>query len=309
MALGEVDAGALARAGAENRYFVVVDDVVPLGLVVVVVVELPPVLDGEVAEPEPVVVLVLPGVVVVVVLLVPGDADGGVLPGVLPTRSLSVRLQAAAPASRARAQRPDSIFFISDAPPCGVSSHGERVQRTCPQADLTGSWTFTTTASYSVVARSSATYTRRCAMKLEGSYDVPAPRQKVWDAFFDPEQLRQAIPGCEKLDAIGTDDYKATMKIGVGGVKGTFEGKVRLTEKQPPDSYKMAVEGTGGPGFVRGETVITLSDIAGGTKVSYVADVQVGGLIASVGQRMLGGVSKMMADKFFGKMSELLQAS
>ena len=107
----------------------------PLG-VVVVVVELAPGVDGEVdelLEPEPVVVLLLPGVVVVVVvLLLPGDADG-VLLGVLPTRSDSVRLQAAAvPASRARAQRPESIFFISDAPPCGVSSHEGGVQRTCP---------------------------------------------------------------------------------------------------------------------------------------------------------------------------------
>jgi carbon monoxide dehydrogenase subunit G len=98
------------------------------------------------------------------------------------------------------------------------------------------------------------------------------------------------------------------MKVGVGGVKGTFEGKVRLMDKKPPDSYRMAVEGTGGPGLVRGETTIALSDIPEGTRVSYSADVQVGGLIASVGQRMLGGVSKMMADKFFTRMSELLQA-
>lgn len=145
-------------------------------------------------------------------------------------------------------------------------------------------------------------------MKLEGSYDVSAPRQKVWDAFLDPERLRQAIPGCEKLEALGNDEYKATMKVGVGGVKGTFEGKVRISDKKPPDSYKMLVEGSGGPGFVRGESVITLSDIPGGTRVSYTADLQIGGLIASVGQRMLGGVSKMMADKFFGKMGELLQA-
>lgn len=146
-------------------------------------------------------------------------------------------------------------------------------------------------------------------MKFEGSHDVQAPRQKVWDAFLDPEQLRQAIPGCEKLEALGGDEYKAVMKVGVGGVKGTFEGKVRIMDQNPPDSYRMAVEGAGGPGFVRGETVITLSDIADGTRVSYSADVQVGGLIASVGQRMLGGVSKMMADKFFTRMSELLQAA
>jgi carbon monoxide dehydrogenase subunit G len=145
-------------------------------------------------------------------------------------------------------------------------------------------------------------------MKLEGAYEVPAPREKVWEAFQDQTQLKQAIPGCEKLEAIGPDEYKATMKVGVGGVKGTFEGKVRLSEKNPPESYKMAVEGSGGPGFIRGETVITLTDSGSGTKVSYTADLQVGGLIASVGQRMLGGVAKMMADKFFNRMSELLQA-
>jgi carbon monoxide dehydrogenase subunit G len=145
-------------------------------------------------------------------------------------------------------------------------------------------------------------------MKLEGTYEVPSPRAKVWDAFQDPEQLKQAIPGCEKLEALGPDEYKAIMKVGVGGVKGTFEGKVRLSDKNPPDSYKMAVEGSGGPGFIRGDTIITLTDNGTGTRVSYTADVQVGGLIASVGQRMLGGVAKMMADKFFNRMGELLQA-
>jgi hypothetical protein len=120
---------------------VVVDDVLPLGFVVVVV-DPDPLADGVVVvvlllpvdpltEPEPV-VLLLPGVVVVVVLL-PGDADGVLRSRVLPTRSLSVRLHAAAvPASSARAQRPDSIFFIVDAPPCGVFDHEGGVQRTCP---------------------------------------------------------------------------------------------------------------------------------------------------------------------------------
>jgi hypothetical protein len=146
-------------------------------------------------------------------------------------------------------------------------------------------------------------------MKIEGAHEIPAPRQRVWDALMDPERLRQAIPGCERLEAIGEDEFKATMKVGVAAVKGTFEGKVRLTGKKAPDSYRMGIEGSGGPGFVRGEAAITLTDTATGTRVSYSADVQVGGLIAGVGQRMLGGVSKMMADQFFNRMSELLQAS
>jgi len=143
-------------------------------------------------------------------------------------------------------------------------------------------------------------------MKIEGSSDIPAPREKVWAAFLDPNILAQALPGCEKLEAIGPNEYKATMKIGVAAIKGTFEGKVRLFDLEPPNRYKMALEGSGGPGFVRGEAGMNLSDIEGGTRVAYSADVQVGGLIASVGQRMLGGVSKMMLEQFFSRMTDLL---
>ena len=143
-------------------------------------------------------------------------------------------------------------------------------------------------------------------MKIEGSADIPAPREKVWAAFLDPGILAQALPGCEKLEAIGPNEYKATMKVGVAAIKGTFEGTVKLSDLEPPNRYRMAVEGSGGPGFVRGAASMQLSDVPGGTKVSYDADVQVGGLIASVGQRMLGGVTKMMLDQFFTRMTELL---
>ena len=256
-------------------------DALPDGVVVSVVVEE---LELEVSDER--------GTVVV-----PGDADGLVRSGrVVPTLSVSVRLHATViPPASARAQSPDSNFFIAADPPLwGVSTLRGRLQRPCP-------W-------YDSSPRPSRRTKETRGMKLEGSSDVPAARQTVWEAFLDPAKLKKAIPGCEKLEAVAPDEYKATMKVGIGGVKGTFEGKVKITEKKPPESYKLAVEGTGGPGFVRGETVITLSDAeGGGTRVAYSADVQVGGLIASVGQRMLGGVAKMMADKFFGKMSEMLQ--
>ena len=146
-------------------------------------------------------------------------------------------------------------------------------------------------------------------MKIEGHYDLPAPRDRVWQALLDPDQLSKAIPGCERLEAAGPDEYKATLKVGVAAVKGTFEGKVRLSDKEPPTRYKMAVEGSGGPGFVRGEAAMELLEVPGGTRVAYQADVQIGGLIAGVGQRMLGGVTKMMLDQFFSRMAERLGGS
>jgi uncharacterized protein len=144
-------------------------------------------------------------------------------------------------------------------------------------------------------------------MKIEGANEIPAPQDKVWTAFLDPATLAKAIPGCEGLEEIGPGEYKAVMKVGVAAIKGTFEGKVKLMDLEPPNRYRMSMEGKGGPGFVKGEATMSLSSVdPGTTRVSYDADVQVGGLIASVGQRMLGGVSKMMLDQFFTRMSELL---
>ena len=144
-------------------------------------------------------------------------------------------------------------------------------------------------------------------MKIEGANEIPDPQDKVWTAFQDPATLAKAIPGCEGLEEIGPGEYKAVMKVGVAAIKGTFEGKVKLMDLEPPNRYRMSMEGKGGPGFVKGEATMSLSSVdPGTTRVSYDADVQVGGLIASVGQRMLGGVSKMMLDQFFTRMSELL---
>jgi carbon monoxide dehydrogenase subunit G len=234
-------------------------------------------------------------------VVVGGDADGLRSPGRSPTRLLPDSVHpVSTPAARARTHAPVSNFFITVLLRSSFAPH-TRVAIQVPRTsalDTLGRCTRPRFASE-----------ERARMKIEGSHDVPAARSKAWDAFLDPEVLRQAIPGCEKLEALGNDEYRAVMKIGVAAVKGTFEGKVKLADKKPPESYRLYAEGSGGPGFVRADTVITLAEIEGGTRVTYSADVQIGGLIAGVGQRMLGGVSKMMAEQFFDRMSQLLQGA
>ncbi|MEK6664950.1 MAG: SRPBCC domain-containing protein [candidate division NC10 bacterium] len=51
-------------------------------------------------------------------------------------------------------------------------------------------------------------------MKIEGSSDIPAPRQKVRAALLDPARLATAMAGCEKLERLGPDEYRAILKIG-----------------------------------------------------------------------------------------------
>src|SRR5687767_13538773 len=146
-------------------------------------------------------------------------------------------------------------------------------------------------------------------MQVEGQYTIAAPVDRVWEYLMDPAGLQQCIPGCEKLEPRGEDSYEATMKVGVAAVKGTYQGKVSITDKEPPHRYRMLVEGSGGPGFVRGEARIELSASDEGTLVVVKGDGQVGGTVAGVGQRMLGGVAKMLMKQMFDCVKTHVEAS
>ena len=136
-------------------------------------------------------------------------------------------------------------------------------------------------------------------MKLDGTNTLPAPVEAVWQAITDPETLRRCTPGLKELKETGPDAYQATLSIGIAAVKGTYAGTLRITDKQPPAHCKIALEGTGGAGFMKGEGVVDLEAQGAATLVRWTGDIQIGGLIAGVGQRMLGGVGKMLIGQFF----------
>jgi carbon monoxide dehydrogenase subunit G len=99
------------------------------------------------------------------------------------------------------------------------------------------------------------------------------------------------------------------MRVGVAAIKGTYKGKVAIVDKEPPTAYTLEVEGSGGPGFVKGTARISLEPEGSGTRVKVEGDGQVGGMLAGVGQRMLPGVAKMLMNQFFecliGKLTSL----
>ena len=136
-------------------------------------------------------------------------------------------------------------------------------------------------------------------MKIEGTHEINAPRERIYALITDPEVLRRCIPGCQSLEKTDQDTYAAIMKAGVGMVKGTFKGNVKLAEMRPPEHYRLEVDGKGGPGFVKGTGDFDLEEQDGATLIRYAGEMQVGGTIAGIGQRMIQGAAKMMASRFF----------
>jgi len=144
-------------------------------------------------------------------------------------------------------------------------------------------------------------------MKVEGTYTLPAPRDRVWALLNDPGVLARVTPGIKTLSPQGTDTFAATIEVGVGPVKGAYDGKVSITEKAPPERMTLRVEGGGKPGTIRAIGELRLADQSGQTLVSYTGDAQITGLIASVGHRLIGGVAKQMANEFFKALERELQ--
>jgi len=136
-------------------------------------------------------------------------------------------------------------------------------------------------------------------MELSGEHVFNMPREQVYNMMLDPEVLKASLPGCEKLEAIGEDEYAATMKIGIAMIKGTFSGKVRITDKVAPERYTMHIEGAGPQGQVNGAGQLEFIDNGDTTTVKYSGEANVTGTIARVGARMIQPAARTIAGQFF----------
>jgi hypothetical protein len=97
------------------------------------------------------------------------------------------------------------------------------------------------------------------------------------------------------------------VKAKVGPVSATFFGKVTLSDLNPPESYTISGEGSGGvAGFAKGGAKVHLADDGDGTVLTYNAKADVGGKLAQIGSRLVQGTAKKMADEFFGKFSRIV---
>ncbi len=138
------------------------------------------------------------------------------------------------------------------------------------------------------------------AMTMTGEVQLPATREAVWVKLNDPEVLKVCIPGCEQLDVLPGNEFQATATVKIGPVKARWKGKVRLSDFDPPNSYRISGEGEGGvAGFAKGAALVSLAEKDGGTLLSYNVEAQIGGKLAQLGQRLINSAAKKTADDFF----------
>jgi carbon monoxide dehydrogenase subunit G len=144
-------------------------------------------------------------------------------------------------------------------------------------------------------------------MKMTGEQRIAAPRERVWAALNDPEVLRQCIPGCQSLEKEADDKLKATVEIKIGPIGAKFNGAVTLSDLNPPESYTITGQGTGGTvGSAKGGAKVRLAAAGNETILSYEVDAEVGGRLAQLGGPIIDATAKQLAGKFFSKFGEVV---
>jgi carbon monoxide dehydrogenase subunit G len=137
-------------------------------------------------------------------------------------------------------------------------------------------------------------------MDMTGEFRIPAPRQRVWEGLNDPQILKECIPGCQTIEKVSDTEFAAKVLAQVGPVKANFAGKVTLSDLDPPQSYTIAGEGSGGvAGFAKGSAKVNLAEDGGATRLHYTVQAHVGGKLAQIGSRLIDSVARKMAENFF----------
>jgi uncharacterized protein len=153
-------------------------------------------------------------------------------------------------------------------------------------------------------------------MEMLGNRRLGITQQQAWEALNDPETLKKCIPGCDKFELTGDNQYSVALAVKIGPVSAKFNGKVMLSDIVAPDGYKLTFEGQGGvAGFAKGSSSVTLRPLDGtaaeptppGCELDYTVQAQVGGKIAQLGQRLIDGAAKSTADDFFKRFDDFFK--
>jgi hypothetical protein len=144
-------------------------------------------------------------------------------------------------------------------------------------------------------------------MKIAGSYLFDVPKERLWRQILDPASLVDLIPGSERIEQVGPDEYRGQVVVRLAGMAGTYTTRIRLVERDEPHSCRMEGEAEGAAGSIRGNAAFRLSEQDRQTRLEYEGQGVVGGLLGNLGSRMVEGVVQSMIQQGLARLNEQLR--
>ncbi|GAC1627878.1 MAG: hypothetical protein NVS4B9_19460 [Ktedonobacteraceae bacterium] len=144
-------------------------------------------------------------------------------------------------------------------------------------------------------------------MNIEGTYTLQAPEEEVWQCLMNQEAMRATIPGIESLEQIDQNTYDVSVTIHYASLKGSYHGRVTLSEQQYPYHYRLHIEGEGSQGTFNGTGSVHLNARANTTIVTYKGTLTIGKPGPALTQSIVKGAVKLLIQQYFLALAEQLQ--
>ena len=149
-------------------------------------------------------------------------------------------------------------------------------------------------------------------MKLENSFDVPAPPEQAWALLMDVPRIIPCMPGAKLDDTVDDSHWKATMAVKLGPISLSFITDVaREEEDVSARRAKLSAKAREARGRGNAQATIesTLTPQHGGTRVDIITDLTLAGAVAQYGRGLVEDVSSQMVTKFADCLKKQLAAS
>jgi carbon monoxide dehydrogenase subunit G len=147
-------------------------------------------------------------------------------------------------------------------------------------------------------------------MDLSGTYTFQAERESVWNLMMNPDAIAKALPGVEEFVPIEgeTNAWNARLKVSLAAVNGNYAGSVRMTDLEPPNQFRLNVNGEGQQSIVGGSVLIKLEydEAKKETLLTWDAEANISGKLARIGQRVIKAAANMMSNRFFSNLAQQL---
>jgi hypothetical protein len=138
-------------------------------------------------------------------------------------------------------------------------------------------------------------------MRIEESFEVAAPQSAVWAEIRDPARMVTCVPGCESIERLEGETYRAVVTVSVGPIKARFNLTVSVEEERPPEFVRTLTRGEEGSraSVVQADSMLTLTPLDGGaTRVAYASEVEIGGRLGRYGASMMKKIAERKARDF-----------
>jgi len=144
-------------------------------------------------------------------------------------------------------------------------------------------------------------------MRISGNAIVNAPGEEIWALIFNPKSLLQLVPGCDQVEQVAPDQYRARLTLRVPALAGSYEIRIRIMESEPLCFCRLEGDAQGPGGGVKGTGIFTLLPQDQQTCIEYDSEIQISGPLAGMHVRFIEGVAQTLMKQGLAKLAELTQ--